>query len=1133
MKRKRTPHAGGPRKKAHPVDQSASATPAAIEQPVLQRFYPRLLTLRHYLLSVLPKSSRNRHRRLAHLGRPIASNRAASTSEPDGELAQLLDSTVIGECRTAKINDQEQLVRDRIRDIETFTQQLSPAVSGGTFEPGYFKQAEIVDFVIWRLFKRSSSHKLSHLLCHGFERSASTYRRNDGHGADPSSIPGVVARRPNSHVLALKGPLWCRLLAVLGEGGDRWMMDMLTDCAIFYPVGGKASNYYQLSGPPMFDLEPIPASKTTVTQAHPQGGPASMLAEPRTPCEIAFVRSRMLYAKAALNAKGGIRFGMRHIHVLNRFPSRDDKRQTVQIMRYMFPRQYGLHNVFTCKTDKRETAMSFKDYTLREKEIHQKMCRDLGDKVSDVNEVARWKQRVPKRLRGDLVALISKMRILNQRCSYAELLHHYCPVENTPLSSKPERKRHRLKPGATRQAAFTAHKTNADQTADEACFTDMACPTAHVSAFCRAVIAKVVPRRFWGDDGNRRTVMQCIDQFVGLRKFETLTLHEVTQKLQVTAIPWLQLPGQEGTTKLARSDFEKRKELFQEFVYWVFDSLLIPLVRSNFYVTESNAHRNRLFYFRHDVWRMLTEPLLSTLRLNMFEDMPTDRVNRLLAARPLGFSKIRLLPKKQGIRVIVNLKRRPQLTRYGAVTLGRSINSVMTPVFNAINYEKTIRPDKLGSSLFSVGDMFPKLEAFKASLRAQGLQDKQLYFAKVDVVSCFDTIPQKRLLSMVDSLMSAQAYQTGKHVEISALGALQRLHGEHVNPAPRKRWISHTVAGKDAASFSQVVQDKLVGTKSNTVFVNTHLQQQEAKADLMHLLREHVERNLVKIGKRFFRQKTGIPQGSILSSILCNYFYAELERDVLGFALGGDCLLLRLLDDFLLITVDRQHAERFVRVMHRGHADYGVQIKSAKSMTNFDVVTDDGVRVPNCSPEVRKNTERSTRADVENSLTIELSKVPGQTLHRKALNAFKIQLKAMFIDPALNSVSTVLTNLHQSFHEAAVRCLEYVRMLAKMRTTCSSLLIRTVDSIIALAFVMVQRRARSRSEARLVHAQSVISRRQLQWLACKAFYTVFQRAQTKHGALLAWLRGSLKAARVSDAADRELLEAAASAWQRR
>lgn len=61
-------------------------------------------------------------------------------------------------------------------------------------------------------------------------------------------------------------------------------------------------------------------------------------------------------------------------------------------------------------------------------------------------------------------------------------------------------------------------------------------------------------------------------------------------------------------------------------------------------------------------------------------------------------------------------------------------------------------------------------------------------------------------------------------------------------------------------------------------------------------------------------------------------------------------------------------------------------------------------------------------------------------------SAFKIQLKAMFIDTALNSVSTILTNLHQSFHEAAVRCLEYVRVLAKVRTTCSSLLISAFTS---------------------------------------------------------------------------------------
>ena len=246
--------------------------------------------------------------------------------------------------------------------------------------------------------------------------------------------------------------------------------------------------------------------------------------------------------------------------------------------------------------------------------------------------------------------------------------------------------------------------TRDQQATDEACFTDLACPTAHVSAFCRAVVSKVIPRGFWGDDTNKSIIMHNIDQFVNLRKFETLTLHQVTQKLQVcginvlahftaetsqiTSLAWLQLPGQDGTTKLARSDFEKRQQIYQEFIYWVFDSFLIPLIRSNFYVTESNAHRNRLFYFRHDVWRILTEPPLTKLRLKMFEEVSNERANRLLAVRPIGFSKIRLLPKKQGIRMIMNLKRRQQVMRHGTMTLGRSINTVMAPVFNAITYEK-------------------------------------------------------------------------------------------------------------------------------------------------------------------------------------------------------------------------------------------------------------------------------------------------------------------------------------------------------------------------------------------------------------------------------------------------------------
>lgn len=73
--------------------------------------------------------------------------------------------------------------------------------------------------------------------------------------------------------------------------------------------------------------------------------------------------------------------------------------------------------------------MPFKDYTLRETEIHQRMSRELKDDIADPEAVKRWKSHVPKRLRGETTTLVNQMRLRHYRCSYTELLSHYCPVE--------------------------------------------------------------------------------------------------------------------------------------------------------------------------------------------------------------------------------------------------------------------------------------------------------------------------------------------------------------------------------------------------------------------------------------------------------------------------------------------------------------------------------------------------------------------------------------------------------------------------------------------------------------------------------------------------------------------------------
>jgi telomerase reverse transcriptase len=84
-------------------------------------------------------------------------------------------------------------------------------------------------------------------------------------------------------------------------------------------------------------------------------------------------------------------------------------------MMYIFPRQFGLHNVFTSEVDSQKTVQPFMDYTLREDEISKKYPSHSPPKI-------------PKRLRGKATELVKKMQVLHSRCSYKELIEYYCPV---------------------------------------------------------------------------------------------------------------------------------------------------------------------------------------------------------------------------------------------------------------------------------------------------------------------------------------------------------------------------------------------------------------------------------------------------------------------------------------------------------------------------------------------------------------------------------------------------------------------------------------------------------------------------------------------------------------------------------
>ena len=397
--------------------------------------------------------------------------------------------------------------------------------------------------------------------------------------------------------------------------------------------------------------------------------------------------------------------------------------------------------------------------------------------------------------------------------------------------------------------------------------------------------------------------------------------------------------------KVALSDWNKRRELLHEFHYYIFDSILIPLIRSNFHVTESNVHGNRLFYFRHDIWRYYTEPEMSRLKLSMFEDIKPVEAKKVLDSRVLGFSQIRLLPKANGVRPITNLRRRVTSLKDGRITLGRSINSIMAPVFNILECERRKNPTLIGSSLFSVGDLYPKLNTYARMLRRQNSGQQHLYFVKADAKSCFDTIPQKAIVRLIKTIAAEDVYRIGHHAEVK--NTESHTNGKQVfgSSKPARKFISTARAATDFPSFDEAVKMDFVKAKKNTVFVDGIVQVAQKTSKLLRLLEDHVQGNIIKIGKKFYRQKAGIPQGSVLSSLLCSFFYAELEENHFGFLQQHESILLRLIDDFLLITANKTHAHRFLQVMHNGIEEYGVEVNPSKSLVNF-AATINGHQVP-------------------------------------------------------------------------------------------------------------------------------------------------------------------------------------------
>lgn len=243
------------RKRSRPCEENRKrakveeVTINPVKHPALGLYYRDILTLRDYLLSKLPTTSKARRRKIVSVLPDTANfyhkDQETSTLSQNGHcLFKLLNTTLV--CTVHKQTPRTD--SSRIKDFEAFSQHVSPT-AGSSVGGSTSSLSDLVDFAIWLLFHKTHrhAHRPPHILCHGFQRASNPRQINEDHCA-MAGIPGIVSHYPNTNVNALKGSSWTEILGLLGQEGDRIMLDLVLDCGIFVACNEGLGNYYQLSG---------------------------------------------------------------------------------------------------------------------------------------------------------------------------------------------------------------------------------------------------------------------------------------------------------------------------------------------------------------------------------------------------------------------------------------------------------------------------------------------------------------------------------------------------------------------------------------------------------------------------------------------------------------------------------------------------------------------------------------------------------------------------------------------------------------------------------------------------------------------------------------------------------------------
>ncbi|KAE9600833.1 putative RNA-directed DNA polymerase [Lupinus albus] len=379
---------------------------------------------------------------------------------------------------------------------------------------------------------------------------------------------------------------------------------------------------------------------------------------------------------------------------------------------------------------------------------------------------------------------------------------------------------------------------------------------SQVVSFIWAVSRSLLPSELLGTPSNWRIMRRNISKFIHLRRFEKFPLKLCMHELKTSRFPFLSnkyfLNSQnpwvqnymEGHNEVPHKEFRNhnddvhgiKRKLLEKWMLWYFSNLVVPLVQSNFYVTESEQGKQDIYYYQKSVWEKLTNSTVACFKNWRYCCLDDVSVHNILRGRPFGFSKLRLQPKENGVRMVANLKCSSRLPlyvssmgfQYRKTERKSKHQKTKKEYFQSVNYAlreahtilKSIQfkePEYLGSSVFDYNDVYKKLCPFLVNQKKGLTSMPNLFLVTSDVLKAFDFVDQDKLLHIMKDVLLEDEYCLKQYDQVVCtkksfwVQKQFKMVDETINTGHRQFTSFGSFRSQHAVFVNQVLFKKIVG----------------------------------------------------------------------------------------------------------------------------------------------------------------------------------------------------------------------------------------------------------------------------------------------------------------------------------